>query len=57
MAEALASMDGKLEAFRKDKPGSLGYRDGYMAEASDMIQRLETRGFVLKPIDRDWMLV
>lgn len=51
VAEAWASIDGKLERFRDDKAGKLGDMDGtyqgYMAEASELLRRIEGRGWVL----------
>lgn len=44
LAEAWASIDGKLDQFRS---GAGGYRDGYLSEAEEMLRRLETRGFRL----------
>jgi hypothetical protein len=65
LADAWASIDGHLDAFRKGKgkpweeqPG--GRYDGYMADAESMLERLLTRGFILSPtgipvgrVDRD----
>lgn len=48
LAEAWASIDGKLEKFRDSKGAPLeagGHYDGYMEEAKEMIRRLRTRGF------------
>lgn len=53
LAESWASIDGKLDEFRAgagaksvmDEPG--GHYSGYMAEAEEMMKRLETRGFVI----------
>jgi hypothetical protein len=51
LAAAWASIDGKLERFAKDTPGSRdGTRDGYMIEAEEMVKRLYTRGFKVVPI-------
>lgn len=53
LAEAWASIDGKLERFRDDKAGKLdeldGTFEGYMTEAKEMIERLERRGFTIIP--------
>jgi len=54
LAECWASMDGKLDEFRagkasKSDPG--GHYQGYWVEASDVLQRLETRGFTIKPTE------
>jgi hypothetical protein len=50
MAEALASMDGKLEKFRacKSDPAAeerMGYYEGYLTEARELVERLGRRGF------------
>lgn len=55
LAEAWASIDGKLEAFRagkgaaklEDEPG--GHYSGYMAEAHELSERLLARGFIVVP--------
>ncbi len=52
LAEAWASIDGRLERFRAckaDKALDLkdGSYSGYMCEAEEMIERLETRGFTV----------
>lgn len=54
LAEAWASIDGKLEKFRackdamgKDEVEAGGYYSGYMCEAEEMIRRLEKRGFTV----------
>lgn len=48
VAEAWASIDGKLNAYRAGKPGDEdGYRDGYDIEAEELIKRLEARGYML----------
>lgn len=51
LADAWASIDGKVDKFRagkgcasiEDEPG--GHYSGYMAEADEMIRRLNARGF------------
>jgi len=56
LAEAWASIDGKLEKFLagkdvsiiEDEPG--GHYSGYMAEAEELIQRLHKRGFKIVPV-------
>lgn len=53
-ADAWASIDGRLDAFRegKGKPWEEqrgGRYDGYMADAESMLERLLTRGFILTP--------
>lgn len=45
LADAWASIDGKLDEFRN--PGPDGHYDGYMIEAREMIHRLEARGYVI----------
>jgi len=57
LAEALASMDGKLERFRfeRDSLDSKeaeigGHYDGYMIEAEEVIVRLRRRGFDIIPL-------
>jgi len=53
LAEAWASIDGKLERFRAEKILSgdgTGTFVGYMAEAEEMIRRLYTRGYSITPL-------
>jgi len=53
LAEAWASIDGKLELFRLEKDAEgygTGTYVGYIAEAEEMIDRLKTRGFEIVPI-------
>jgi hypothetical protein len=52
VAEAWASIDGKLEAYLAESPGSFdpGHRDGYNIEAAELIQRIERRGYILVPV-------
>jgi hypothetical protein len=52
IADAWASIDGKLDKFRagkgmrlEDEPG--GHYSGYMAEAEEMINRLRARGYLV----------
>lgn len=51
LAESWASIDGKLDEFRagKGQPEEAhgGHYGGYMAEAEEMIKRLEKRGFAV----------
>lgn len=55
LADAWASIDGKVELFRagkdakrfEDEPG--GHYSGYMAEAEEMLVRLLNRGFIVTP--------
>ena len=48
VAEAMASMDGKLNQFRDENDES-GYREGYYSEAEELIDRIEKRGWMLSP--------
>lgn len=59
VAEAWATMDGKLEAYKAganvntlaEEPG--GHFSGYQADAEELIRRIAERGFILvrtKPI-------
>ncbi len=52
LAEAWASMDGKLERYQADDGSDPkdGTRDGYNGEAAEMIKRLNARGFDVVPI-------
>jgi hypothetical protein len=50
LAEAMASMDGKLEKFRACKSDQaaearMGYYEGYLTEARELVERLSRRGF------------
>lgn len=55
LADAWASIDGKADEYRAgrnaasitEEPG--GHFSGYQYEASEMIRRLEKRGFVVVP--------
>jgi hypothetical protein len=54
VAEAWASIDGKLEGFRhgqefpdSDRARCEGYYDGYMHEAAELLERIEARGYRL----------
>lgn len=55
VAEAWASIDGKLEEYREDEglspsnPFNRGHYLGYQAEAKEMIERIEKRGFKVVP--------
>lgn len=54
LAEAWASMDGKLEKFRACKADpvledEMGHYEGYLADAQSMIERLKARGFDVLP--------
>jgi hypothetical protein len=56
LAEAWASIDGKLDKFRACKAdpdldmNKDGYFSGYMEEAEEMIRCLERRGFTVTPL-------
>lgn len=55
LAEAWASIDGKLDRFRACKVDPElefvgGYYGGYMIEAKEMILRLEKRGYTVVPL-------
>lgn len=52
LADAWASMDGKLDEFRagkgmnvREQPG--GHYSGYITDAESLIKRLEARGFTV----------
>ncbi len=53
LADAWASIDGKVEKFRagkdvdtfEDEPG--GYYSGYMEDAAELRKRLKKRGFLI----------
>lgn len=58
VAEAWASIDGKLEKFRweRDNPHAPetrigGYYNGYMHEAEELLKRVEARGYQLVGIE------
>lgn len=59
IADAWASIDGKVEEFRAgkgcasilDEPG--GHYSGYMCDAKEMIKRLNARGFDITPLRQD----
>lgn len=55
VAEAWASIDGKLEEYRRGKRSADicaygGHYAGYTAEAREMIARMEARGFTVAPL-------
>jgi hypothetical protein len=57
VADAWASIDGKLDAFRAEKadPSSplrdtYGYYEGYLSDAGELIRRLEARGFIVAKV-------
>jgi hypothetical protein len=59
LAEAWASMDGKLDAFRREMtmdpfdrnaPDYTGHYEGYMEDTKELLRRLETRGYTIVPI-------
>jgi len=57
LAEVWASIDGKLDAFRRERDESMEWDDsrftghyiGYMEDAAEMIRRLKARGFIVIP--------
>lgn len=50
VAEAWASIDGKLDGFRAPgDPG--GLRAGYMADAEELIRRVGARGVAIVPLE------
>lgn len=56
LAESWASIDGKVEDFKdckisKPLEDELGHYGGYMADAEEMIKRLERRGYYLKKFE------
>ena len=60
VAEAWASIDGKLKSYEADRDqlgGAFdeygrptGYFDGYQCDAGELLRRVEQRGFVLVPV-------
>ena len=58
VAEAWASIDGKDDHFRRERdekvrfmdPTCTGHYAGYLAEAEELICRIERRGFTVRPI-------
>jgi hypothetical protein len=52
LAEAWASIDGKLDLYRAENDGAAesGFRDGYDTEARELIERLEMRGYTIVPL-------
>ena len=58
VAEAWASIDGKLDEYIADREASgglikdgvpLGYYEGYQSDAAELIKRIANRGYVLSP--------
>lgn len=52
VAEAWASIDGKLESFRKGRnivDDDAGHYVGYMADAQELIERVNARGVMMLP--------
>lgn len=53
LAASWASIDGKLEAFGKERfartreEAKTGHHEGYLIEAEEMLVRMEKRGFTL----------
>jgi len=61
LAEAWASIDGKLASFQRersqpdmawDHPEFKGHYVGYISEAEEMIRRLEARGFTVTALPK-----
>lgn len=57
LAEAWASMDGLIRQFRYERDGKrhpdaeyTGTYEGYIAEAEEMVRRLNNRGIALSPL-------
>lgn len=55
LADAWASIDGKLDKFRRGKTAKSimsygGHYEGYMADADEMILRLRRRGYALRKV-------
>lgn len=58
VAEAWASIDGKLDDYRRERDenvgltdeGCTGHFEGYQAEADELIRRIEDRGFMIIPM-------
>jgi hypothetical protein len=53
LAEAWASIDGKLEQFRQCRDDGFaeeadGYYVGYLSDAEELRRRLEARGYVIR---------
>jgi hypothetical protein len=65
LAHAWASIDGKLDAFKRereqfaddtfdgDAPDYTGHYEGYVAEAEEMIRRMRALGYVVVAVDPD----
>ena len=57
VAQAWASIDGKLDKFEAERDGKVNLGDeefygayrGYMTEAEELIKRIEKRGYVIVP--------
>lgn len=56
LADAWASIDGKVEDFRagkgKDIEAHGGHYAGYLADAEELMNRLLKRGFTIVPVGR-----
>jgi hypothetical protein len=50
LAEAWASLDGKLEEFHTGRAGkdTEGHYLGYLSDAAELAKRLERRGYVIR---------
>ncbi len=54
LAEAWASIDGKLDQFHADKTAvdfGHGYYEGYLSDAAELERRLLARGYRIMPLD------
>ena len=59
LAEAWASIDGKLDAYRRERDNNIPWEDptftghyyGYQAEAEELLRRLESRGYSVIRLD------
>lgn len=57
VAEAWASIDGNLESFRKGRnivDDDAGHYVGYMADAQELIERVNARGVMMIPV---WWII
>ena len=55
LAEAWASLDGKLEEFHAGRAGkdTEGHYLGYLSDAAELAKRLKRRGYVIVRAPRD----
>ena len=54
LAEAWASINGRLDEFRAGKYAEDidGHYEGHMADAAELVKRLEKRGFVIVAVKK-----